>query len=103
MTDYRGWHAVDAWVDGTCLGLACRWRETISLAGGDYPYVADQHPPPGTVIDRGSIVALFVRVGPGEPGSGGVREPRRPLPLDRRGRGTKPLPRSADRIVLDLG
>lgn len=103
VPDYRGWHAVEAWVDGTGLGLACQWRQTISQAPGEYVYVAEQDPSPGTVLGRGSIVALFLRVGPHDPGGGGVREPRRPLPLDRQGRGTKPLPQSADRGILDLG
>ncbi|WP_232667196.1 PASTA domain-containing protein [Pseudonocardia sp. TRM90224] len=48
--------------------------------------VVDQSPPPGTVLQRWDVVTLVV-ARPEE--TAGVREPRRPLPLDRSGRGTK--------------
>lgn len=94
VPDFRGWHAVEAWVEGTSLGLACQWRSaTGGHPRGVYPVVAEQAPPPGTVLAIGSIVALFVRAELGDPGGpGGVREPRRPLPPDRYDHGEKPLP-----------
>lgn len=89
VPDFRGWHPVEAWLVGTSLRLACQCRGL----GGRFLRVVEQDPLPGTGVRPGSILALFLEEAPGlDDDGGGVREPRRPLPLGLEGRGEKPLP-----------
>jgi beta-lactam-binding protein with PASTA domain len=89
VPDFRGQQALDAWLRGHDLGLACQGTNPDSPEPLLHGRVVDQSPPPGTILPRWDVVTLVV-VRPGE--AAGMREPRRPLPPDRVLRGEKPLP-----------
>lgn len=89
MPDFRGRQALEAWLRGHDLGLLCQGPDPDSPQPLLHGRVVGQHPQAGTVLHRWDVVTLQLAEH-GDPA--GVREPRRPLPLERNSRGVKPLP-----------
>jgi beta-lactam-binding protein with PASTA domain len=82
VPDFRGRQALDAWLFGHDAGLLCQGPDPDSPQPLLHGRVVDQRPAPGTTVRRWDTVTVWVHDEPGD--LVGVREPRRPLPLDRR-------------------
>ncbi|MBB4913115.1 PASTA domain-containing protein [Streptosporangium saharense] len=77
VPDFRGSQALNAWLAGHDAGVLLQGPDPDSPHPVMDGVVVAQQPPPGSRIERWGTVTVWVRHDPGE---GGVREPRDPVP-----------------------
>lgn len=76
VPDFRGMQTLNAWLAGHDIGLLLSGPDPDSPEPLMHGIVRRQQPSPGAWLRRWDIVTVWV----GDLPTGGVREPRRPLP-----------------------